>query len=39
MEPSPGDVAIIPPDHDAWTTRNEPVVVIDWDGAAKYAKA
>lgn len=39
MESGPGDVAIIPPGHDAWTVGDEPVVVIDWAGAANYAKA
>ena len=39
MESGPGDVAIIPPGHDAWTVGNEPVVVIDWGGAANYEKA
>ena len=38
FESGPGDVAIIPPGHDAWTVGNEPVVVIDWGGAANYAK-
>jgi hypothetical protein len=39
MESGPGDVAVIPPGHDAWVVGNEPVVVIDWGGAANYAKA
>ena len=39
MESGPGDVAIIPPGHDAWIVGNEAVVVIDWGGAANYAKA
>ena len=38
MESGPGDVAIIPPGHDAWVVGNEPVVVVDWGGAANYAK-
>ena len=39
MESGPGDVAIIPPGHDAWVVGDEPVVVVDWGGAANYAKA
>ena len=39
MESGPGDVAIIPPGHDAWIVGNEAVVVIDWGGAANYARA
>jgi quercetin dioxygenase-like cupin family protein len=38
FESGPGDVAIIPPGHDAWTIGNEAVVVVDWGGAANYAK-
>src|SRR5438270_7744050 len=34
----PGDFAIIPPGHDAWTVGDEPCVVIDWQGFADYAK-
>jgi quercetin dioxygenase-like cupin family protein len=34
----PGDVMIAPPGHDAWTTGDEPCVVIDWAGGANYAK-
>jgi hypothetical protein len=29
---------IILPGHDAWVVGNEPVAVIDWDGAANHAK-
>ena len=29
----PGDVASIPPGHDAWTVGNEPFVCIDFQGA------
>jgi quercetin dioxygenase-like cupin family protein len=35
---SPGDFAVIPPGHDAWTVGDEPCVVIDWQGFADYAK-
>jgi hypothetical protein len=38
MESGPGDVAIIPPGHDAWVVGDEPVVGVDWGGAANYAK-
>ena len=34
----PGDVAHIPPGHDAWVVGNEPVVIIDISGMASYAK-
>jgi quercetin dioxygenase-like cupin family protein len=38
LESGPGDVAVIPPGHDAWVVGDEPVVMIDWSGAANYAK-
>jgi hypothetical protein len=34
----PGNVAIIPPGHDAWVVGNEPYVAVDWSGMANYAK-
>jgi quercetin dioxygenase-like cupin family protein len=34
----PGDVAVIPAGHDAWTVGDEDCVVIDWQGFADYAK-
>lgn len=34
----PGDVADIPPGHDAWVVGHEPMVAID-AGAAVYTKA
>jgi hypothetical protein len=34
----PGDLALIPPGHDAWVVGNEPVVTIDIDGLVNYAK-
>ena len=37
-EIGPGDVAVIPPGHDAWTIGDEPCVAIDWTGVARYAK-
>lgn len=38
FETGPGDVATIPPGHDAWVVGNEAVVGVDWSGAANYAK-
>ena len=35
----PGDVALIEPGHDAWVVGDEPVVAVDWSGAANYAKS
>jgi mannose-6-phosphate isomerase-like protein (cupin superfamily) len=34
----PGDIAIIPPGHDAWVVGNEPVVCLDITGMVNYAK-
>jgi quercetin dioxygenase-like cupin family protein len=34
----PGDVALIPPGHDAWVVGNEPVIEIDITGMTDYAK-
>jgi mannose-6-phosphate isomerase-like protein (cupin superfamily) len=39
FEMGPGDVALIEPGHDAWVVGDEPVVAVDWSGAANYAKA
>ncbi len=33
----PGDVSLIPPGHDAWVVGEDPVVVIDISGMARYA--
>jgi mannose-6-phosphate isomerase-like protein (cupin superfamily) len=38
FEMGPGDVAVIPPGHDAWVVGDETVVGVDWSGAANYAK-
>lgn len=38
FEVGPGQVAHTPPGHDAWVVGDEPVVMIDWGGAAHYAK-
>jgi quercetin dioxygenase-like cupin family protein len=34
----PGDVAIIPPGHDAWTLGDEACVALDFAGMENYAK-
>ena len=39
FESGPGDVIAIPPGHDAWIVGNEACVLIDWSGAANYAKS
>src|SRR3990172_6623644 len=38
FEAGPGEVAAVPPGHDAWVVGNETVVLIDWSGASNYAK-
>jgi hypothetical protein len=37
-EAGAGDIAIIPPGHNAWVVGNEPCVMIDFTGAKDYAK-
>lgn len=37
-EMGPGDVADIPPGHDAWVVGNEPCVMIDFAGGKIYGK-
>lgn len=39
FEAAPGDVSALPAGHDAWVVGTEPVVVIDWSGASRYAQA
>jgi hypothetical protein len=34
----PGDVALIPPGHNAWVMGEVPVVVVDFQGMLDYAK-
>jgi quercetin dioxygenase-like cupin family protein len=34
----PGDVGVIPPGHDAWIVGDVPCVMLDFGGAATYAK-
>ena len=38
LEFKPGDVAYIPPGHDAWVVGSEPVEVVDFQGMSQYAK-
>src|SRR5208282_2750182 len=38
QEFGPGDVALIPPGHDAWVVGKAPVVVIDISGMVNYAQ-
>lgn len=38
QEFGPGDVAHVPPGHDAWVVGNQPVVIVDISGMADYAK-
>jgi len=35
---TPGSVYHIAPGHDAWVTSDDPVVVVEFQGAATYAK-
>ena len=39
LDTKAGDVCMLPPGHDAWMVGNEPVVVVDFQGMADYAKA
>jgi hypothetical protein len=38
FECRPGDITYIPPGHDGWVVGNEPVVAVDFQGMADYAK-
>ena len=38
MEFGPGDFMMCPPGHDAWIVGDEACVMVDWQGAADYAK-
>jgi hypothetical protein len=38
IESGPGDVTLLGAGHDGWVLGKEPVVLIDWQGAAGYAK-
>lgn len=37
-EAGPGDVVFTPAGHDAWVIGGEPVIMLDFKGAATYAK-
>ena len=37
VECKAGDVAIVPPGHDAWVVGDEPVVAVDFQGMRDYA--
>jgi hypothetical protein len=39
LEIGPGEVSMLPPGHDAWVIGDEPVVVVDWGGAMRWAKS
>lgn len=38
FDANPGEVTNLPSGHDAYVVGNEPVVVVDWYGATKYAQ-
>jgi len=38
LECRAGDISLLPPGHDAWVVGDEPVVVVDFQGMADYAK-
>jgi hypothetical protein len=38
LELGPGSVHFVQPGHDAWVLGSEPVVVVDWHGASRYAR-
>jgi len=38
FEAGPGDITVLPSGHDAWVVGDEPVVLVDWEGATGYAK-
>ena len=38
LECKAGDVSMLPIGHDAWVVGNEPVVLVDFQGMADYAK-
>lgn len=37
-EIGPGEIAVVPPGHDAWVIGNEPCIGIDFTGGASYGK-
>lgn len=34
----PGDVVVVSPGHDGWVVGDDPCVMLDWVGAADYAR-
>jgi hypothetical protein len=38
FELGPGSVSSLPAKHDGWVVGNEPLVIVDWEGVANYAK-
>ncbi len=38
FEVGPGEISALPSGHDAWVVGNEPVVLIDFQGASNYAR-
>lgn len=38
FEVGPGDIIYLSPGHDAWIVGDEPCRLLDWGGAANYAK-
>jgi hypothetical protein len=38
LEVGPGDVAVIPPGHDAWVIGSAPCVMLDFSGMENYAR-
>jgi hypothetical protein len=38
MDIGPGDIAMIPPGHDAWVVGNETCVILDFAGMETYAQ-
>jgi mannose-6-phosphate isomerase-like protein (cupin superfamily) len=39
FEVGPGEITNLPAGHDAWVVGNEPVVLVDFQGATNYARA
>lgn len=37
-ELGPGDMALIPPGHDAWVEGDEPCTMVDFEGMSQYAR-
>lgn len=38
FDAGPGDVTSLPAGHDGWVVGDEPVVLVDWNGALHYAE-